>query len=77
MSVHDECRKFAEYLKCAMLSTIHYQDIASDENLTADDIEDFSTDYFVNGEEILRNYYRDGKLSDELVAEYGLEYIAI
>lgn len=77
ISVHDECRKFAEYLKCAMLSTIHYQDIASYETLTADDIEDFSTDYFVNGEEILRNYYRDGKLSDELVAEYGLEYIAM
>jgi hypothetical protein len=77
MSVHDECKKFAEYLKCASLSTIHYQDIVGDADLTADDIEDFNTDYFANGEEILRNYYRDGRLSDDLVAEYGLEYIAM
>ena len=77
MSVHDECKKFAEYLKCASLSTIHYQDIVGDTDLTADDIEDFNTDYFANREEILRNYYRDGRLSDDLVAEYGLEYIAM
>ena len=77
MSVHDECKKFAEYLKCASLSTIHYQDIVGDADLTADDIEDFNTDYFANREEILRNYYRDGRLSDDLVAEYGLEYIAM
>ena len=77
MSVHDECKRLAEYLKCTSLSNIHYQDITSDADLTADDIEDFNTDYFANGEEILRNYYRDGKLSDDLVAEYGLEYIAM
>lgn len=77
MSVHDECKKFAEYLKCASLSTIHYQDIVDDADLTADDIEDFNTDYFANREEILRNYYKDGRLSDDLVAEYGLEYIAM
>lgn len=77
LSVHDECKKFAEYLKCASLSTIHYQDITVDADLTADDIEDFNTDYFKNGEEILRNYYRDGRLSDDLVAEHGLEYIAM
>lgn len=77
MSVHPECRQLAAYLKCASLSTIHYQDIAVEGDLTADDIEDFRTDYFVNGEEILRNYYRNGRLSDELIAEYGLEYIAM
>lgn len=77
MSVHSECKRFAEYLKCASLSTIHYQDITVEDDLTADDIEDFCTDYFINGEEILRNYYRNGQLSDELIAEYGLEYIAM
>lgn len=77
MSVHNECRKFADYLKCGELANIHYQDIRSVEALTQDDVDDFIDDYFVNAEEILRNYYRDGKLSDELVAEYGLEYIAM
>lgn len=45
--------------------------------MTGDDIEDLSDDYFANGEEIIRNFYRDGKLSDDLVAEYRLEYIAM
>lgn len=77
ISVHDECKEFAKYLKCGSLASIHYQDITSDTDLTADDIEDINTDYFDNREEILRNYYRDGRLSDDLVAEYGLEYIAM
>ena len=78
ISVHDECKKLAEYLKYPSLSSIHYQDIPSYVDiLTGDDIDDFTADYFVNGEEILRNFYRDGKLSDDLVAEYGLEYIAM
>lgn len=77
MSVHDECKRFAEYLKCPSLSSIHYQDISSTADLTEDDIDDFRTDYFLNGEEILRNFYRDGRLSDALVEEYGLEYIAM
>lgn len=77
MSVHPECRQLAAYLKCSSLSTIHYQDITVEGDLSADDIDDLSTDYFVNGEEILRNYYRNGRLSDELITEYGLEYIAM
>lgn len=77
MSVHDECKKFAAYLKCGLLSNIHYQDIDPDAVLTSDDIDDLTTDYFVNGEEILRNAYRNGKLSDELIAKFGLEYIAL
>ena len=65
------------YLKCSSLATIHYQDIAVNDDLTADDVEDFLEPYFTNGEEILRRYYREGKLADELVTEYGLEYIAM
>lgn len=77
VSVHDECKKLAEFLSYPLLSGIHYQDMPDVERLTGDDIEELSDDYFVNGEEILRNFYRDGKLSEELVAEYGLEYIAM
>lgn len=77
IAIHDECKQLAEYLKYPVLSNIHYQDIPYVEDLTKDDIEDFTDDYFVNGEEILRNFYRSGQLSDELIAEYGLEYITM
>lgn len=42
-----------------------------------DDIEDFHDDYFENGEEILRNFYRSGQLFDDLIDEYGLAYITM
>ena len=45
--------------------------------MTEDDIEDFTDDYFENGEEILRNFHRNGQLSDDLIDEYGLEYITM
>ena len=77
IAVHDECRQLAEYLKYPLLSKIHYQDILYVEDLTEDDIEDFTDDYFENGEEILRNFHRNGQLSDDLIDEYGLEYITM
>lgn len=76
LSVHNECKRLAEYLKYPSLSTIHYQDIHCGTMLTEADMDDLADDdYFVNSEEILRNFHRDGKLSDELVVKYGLEYI--
>lgn len=75
--VHKECAGLAEYIKCRNLAGIDYDDIDYDENLTADDIEALQDDYFAHSEEILRGFYRDGYLSDELLAEYHLEYLGM
>lgn len=75
--VHKECAGLAEYIKCRNLSGIYYDDIDYYENLTADDIEALQDDYFAHSEEILRGFYRDGYLSDELLAEYDLEYLGM
>ena len=77
LTVHDECADFAEYIKCNDLSGIHYEDIDYYEELTADDVEALLDDYFVNSEEILRGFYKDGFLSDELLEEYNLEYLVV
>lgn len=75
--VHKECEDFAEYLRRKELKEIHYEDTDYYEMLTADDIETLLDDYFINSEEILRGFYRDGLLSDELLIEYNLEFLAV
>ena len=77
LSVHDECKRFADQLKYPSLSLIHYEDILYSEPLTTDDVEDLTDDYFINNEEILRSFYRNGQLPDELIQDYGLEYITL
>ena len=80
ITVHDECRGLAKDIEIKALSDIHYEDIQYDEELTADDIEELIDDpehYFNNYEEILRGFYRDGLLSDELLQDYGLGYLSI
>lgn len=77
MIVHEECSGLAEYIKCCSLSDIHYDDIDYDEDLTADDVEALQDDYFAHSEEILRGFYRDGYLSDELLAKYDMAYIGM
>lgn len=51
--------------------------IAYYEQLTADDVEALTDDYLKNQDEILRGFYRDGYLSDELLSDYDLEYIGM
>lgn len=77
ITVHKECAGFAEYIKCRSLSDVYYEDIDYCEQLTADDIESLQDDYFVHSEEILRGFNRDEFLSDELLDEYGLEYLGM
>lgn len=74
---HKECIDFARYLHRDELKIIHYEDIDYYEPLTADDVETLLDDYFINSEEILRGCYKDGLLSDELLKEYNLEYLAL
>ena len=79
ITVHEECERLAMDLCYHSLSDIHYEDIQYHEKLTADDIEELLDDpehYFNNYEEILRGFYRDGLLSDELLQEYNLEYLS-
>ncbi|MEG2138417.1 MAG: hypothetical protein RRY64_07115, partial [Oscillospiraceae bacterium] len=58
-------------------STIHYENIQYSTNLTEDDVESLQDDYFNNSEEILREFQRDGLLTDALVAQYQLEYLSM
>lgn len=74
--VNKECTEFAKYLGLDELSGIHFEDFNYTEQLTDDDIESILDDYFLNSDEILRGFYRSGLLSDELLAEYDLQYLA-
>ncbi len=74
--VHKECERFAEFMHCSDLENIHYDDIDYYEKLTADDVDTLLDNYFKNSEEILRGFYKDGRLSYELLSEYGLEYLS-
>ena len=75
--VHKECQDFAKYMKLSELCHIHYNEIGYKEFLTADDVECLLDDYFENAEEILRGFYKEGLLPDELLEEYGLEFISV
>lgn len=75
--VNGECEDFADFIKCHNLSDIHYEDMKYYEELTANDIEALQDEYFIHSEEILRGFYRDGYISDELLEAYELEYIGM
>lgn len=77
MIVHKECSDFAKCLRLEPLGEIHYEDISYHEMLTADDVESLSDDYFLNSEELLRGFYKDELLSDELLNQYNLEFLTI
>lgn len=79
ITVHEECTRLAMDLCYQSLSDIHYDDFYYDEELTQDEVEELLDDpdhYFVNYEELLRSFYRDGLLSDALLQEYNLEYLS-
>ena len=79
ITVHEECTRLAMDLCYRSLSDIHYDDFYYDEELTRDEVEELLDDpnhYFVNYEELLRSFYRDGLLSDALLQEYNLEYLS-
>ena len=67
--VNKECEGLAKYIKCQELKNIHYEDVDYYESLTADDIEQLNNSYFVNSEEILRKFYYNGLISDELLPD--------
>ena len=74
--VHKDCAEFAKELRLRELCDIYYDDVDYYEPLTADDVEILLDDYFKHSYEILREFYMKGYLSDELITEYGLEYLA-
>ena len=73
--VHKDCEKFAKELRLRELCDIYFQDVDYYEPLTADDVEILLDDYFMHSDEILRGFYMAGYLPDELITEYGLEYL--
>lgn len=71
--INDECAAFASrFMRLRNLSEIHYEDLHYHKMLTEDDVETLLDDYFENFAEILRRFYNDSLLSDELVIEYNL-----
>lgn len=79
ITVHEECRNLAKDLCYRPLNEIHYDDLRYYEELTQDEVEELLDEpdhYFVNYEELLRSFYRDGLLSDALLQEYNLEYLS-
>ena len=79
ITVHEECRSLAMDLCYRPLNEIHYDDLRYYEELTQDEVEELLDDpdhYFINYEELLRNFYRAGLLSDALLQEYNLEYLS-
>ena len=79
ITVHEECRSLAMDLCYQPLNEIHYDDLRYYEELTQDEVEELLDDpdhYFINYEELLRNFYRAGLLSDALLQEYNLEYLS-
>ena len=72
----DECARMAESIGSTDLCDVHYEDFKYDKQLDEDDIEVLLDDYFKNSDEILRGFYQDGLLPDELLDEYNLNYLA-
>lgn len=77
VTVSEDGKKLAEFLDNDLLQDAYYDDFDYKEQLTADDVECLYDDYFLNREEILRGFYLDGLLSDELVRDYQLEYLTM
>lgn len=75
ITVHPECIELAREIRKRELSSIHYNDLDYDDQLTADDLEALMDSYFLYSDEILRSLYRNGQISDELISEYNLDYL--
>ncbi|MBD5080995.1 MAG: hypothetical protein HDT44_04440 [Ruminococcaceae bacterium] len=85
ITVHNECTELAKCIGLAndvgikSLRNIHYEDIQFYEELTEDDIEVLTDEndghYFYNYVEILRRFYYDDLISDELLKKYEIEYV--
>jgi hypothetical protein len=75
LTIHKECEGFGRFIQCRELRAIHYEDVCYYEDLTEDDVEVLLDDYFDNKDEILKGFYQDGYLSEELIEEYNLEYL--
>lgn len=76
MTVHKECKQFAEFIRCKSLSEVYFKDISYKNLFIADDdIEYFQEEYFKNSEDILRGFYLEGKLKYGLMEEYDLGYL--
>ena len=74
--VHKECSEFAKELRCEQLCSVHHEDFEYDAPLTANDIECLQDSYFLHSEEILRGFYRNKCISDDLIKEYELDFLA-
>lgn len=76
ITVSDECAKMAQAINCTDIADAHYEDFEYNIQLTDEDVETLLDDYFHNSEEILRGFYQDGLLSDDLLSSYNLDYLA-
>jgi hypothetical protein len=76
LTIAPEYNEFAGYLGCASVLNIHYDDIAHDVGeLTPEDVEDLLHGGFEHKYEIIRGFYNDGKILDDLIIQYDLEWL--
>ena len=75
MLAHDECKALADYMDSKSVKLLNFDDIVYYSDLTNDDIEELQSDDFNYGDEILRYFYDDGKITDELIEKYALGYL--
>lgn len=72
--VSSEFDDFAKYLDFSSVFKICYDDINYEiDSLSSDDIEDFWYNPFKNRVEIITNFIREGKISDELIGKYDFQ----
>ena len=77
ITVHEECLALAKYISCRNLSDVYYEDFNYNSPLSEDEIECLKDDYFVHSEEILQRFYRNGYIAENLMKEYGIEYLGM
>ncbi len=75
--VNKECEAFARFLRSRELCGIHYEDLDYNECLNDDDIEMLEDSYFRNSDEIIRGFYFNDQIPDELLEKNGLLYLTV
>ena len=74
MVVNENYTRLAAFLECKEVENMHYEDIDYEINhITDDDIEDIQSD-FVYYYEIIKGLINSGKISDEQILRYHLEF---
>ncbi|MGN0805282.1 MAG: sacsin N-terminal ATP-binding-like domain-containing protein [Candidatus Coproplasma sp.] len=72
--VNNECERFAKFIECKDISSVHFDELDISQPLTRDDVEMLQDETIgiVNSDEIISRCIERGFISQDLIAEYGL-----